>query len=378
MSPTVSSTLLPADPDQPYGPRRWGAVFALVWLFYLLNPLEAAWEKRDTVAGWVGIVATITFALVYAAVFLRLRNRRRVGAPFRLPAPAPVAWAAVATLVVLGVVICAAVGQPGTAAAVYVGVTCMICLPSRAAWVCAVAVGAATYAATIVVDGWHQDRGILFGTLVASLAIWGISQAINRNIEVLAVREENARLALEDERNRFARDLHDILGHSLTVITVKAELAQKLFDVDTDRARAELADLERLSRDALADVRRAVEGYRELTLPGELARARMALEAAQIEARLPNSADDVPSSLRDLFAWTIREGVTNVVRHSRATTCTVTLTPTSAEVADDGLGPQGQVVGGNGLRGLRERAAAAGATVVTRVLEPGFSLKVQA
>ena len=144
------------------------------------------------------------------------------------------------------------------------------------------------------VPGWHRDEGILFGTLVATLAIWGISQSINRNIEVLAVREENARLALDDERNRFARDLHDILGHSLTVITVKAELANRLIDVDAERARAELADLERLSRDALADVRRAVDGYRELTLPGELARARTALSAAEIAADLPNSTDGVP------------------------------------------------------------------------------------
>ena len=90
-------------------------------------------------------------------------------------------------------------------------------------------------------------------------------------------RRRTPSLAVENERSRFARDLHDILGHSLTVITVKAELAQRLLDVDPDRARAEIADLERLSRDALADVRRAVEGYRDLTLPGELARARVAL-----------------------------------------------------------------------------------------------------
>ena len=131
--------------------------------------------------------------------------------------------------------------------------------------------------------------------------------------------EKNAELAVENERTRFARDLHDILGHSLTVITVKAELANRLLDVDTERARAELTDLERLSRDALADVRRAVEGYRELTLPGELARARTALAAAEIEAELPNSTDEVPSHLRELFAWTVREGVTNVIRHSGAT-----------------------------------------------------------
>ena len=104
------------------------------------------------------------------------------------------------------------------------------------------------------------------------------------------------------------------------MITVKAELAKKLMDVDPVRAQAEVDDLERLSRDALADVRRAVEGYRELTLPGELARARTALEAAEIEAELPNSTDDVPSDRRELFAWTIREGVTNVIRHSDAPT----------------------------------------------------------
>jgi two-component system sensor histidine kinase DesK len=371
------SAHLPTDAMRPSGPRRWGAVFALIWLFYLLNPLEAAWEKRDTLSGWIGVVGTVLFALVYATAFMMLRWNRPEGTPFRI-SPSRALGASVVTVeVALGVVVCAAIGQPGTATAVYVAVISMICLPAVLAWPVVLVVAGTTYSATLLVDGWTKDTGILFGTLVAALAIWGISQAINRNIEVLAVREENARLALEDERNRFARDLHDILGHSLTVITVKAELAQKLFDVDPERARAEVTDLERLSRDALADVRRAVEGYRELTLPGELARARMALEAAEIEAHLPNSTDDVPSSLRELFAWTIREGVTNVVRHSRARTCTVTLTATSAEVADDGRGPDGGApYTGNGLHGLRERAAAVGATVVTTARQPGFSLKV--
>jgi len=182
-----------------------------------------------------------------------------------------------------------------------------------------------------------------------------------------------------DERNRFARDLHDILGHSLTVITVKAELANRLLDVDRDRARAELEDVERLSRDALADVRRTVEGYRDLTLPGELARAREALRAAEIEAELPNSTDEVPSELRELFAWTVREGVTNVIRHSGASCCTVRLRPDCVEVRDDGTGPAVDAQPGSGLVGLRERAAAAGAVLVTRALEPrGFELAVMA
>ena len=365
----------PAIPDPRAGPRRWGAIFAAIWLFYLLNPLEAAWEKRDTAAGWIGMVATVVFAVIYLGVFLLLRWRRPIGTPFRVTPSTAVGLTIVAVQAALAVLVCVCIGQQGTATAVYIAVTSVICLRTTWAWLVVVVVGVTTYTATIVVDGWHSDRGILFGVLVAGLAIWGISQLINRNIEVLAVREENARLALEDERNRFARDLHDILGHSLTVITVKAELAQKLFNVDPERARAEVSDLERLSRDALADVRRAVEGYRELTLPGEVARARMALEAAEIEAHLPSSTDDVPSSLRELFAWTIREGVTNVIRHSDARSCTVRLDATSVEVADDGRGPAAGE-SGHGLLGLRERAAAAGATVVTTALEPGFSLKV--
>ena len=139
------------------------------------------------------------------------------------------------------------------------------------------------------------------------------------------------------------------------MITVKAELAQRLLDVDPDRARAELADLERLSRDALADVRRAVEGYRELTLPGELARARTALDAAEIDAELPNSTDDVPSELRELFAWTVREGVTNVIRHSGARTCEVRLTAAASRSRDDGRGAATTL----GSRARADRAARA-------------------
>src|SRR3954469_3522026 len=356
------------DLDRSSGARRWGVLFAGVWLFYLLHPLSEAWHDRDSVEGWIGIIATLLFAAVYLWAFALMRLRRP-GQPFRIPVTPTQAALIIGLEIALGVVMCVTIGQAGTAAAVYVAVTCVICLRTQWAWLVAVAVGLVTYAATIVVPGWHRDEGILFGTLVATLAVWGISQAINRSTEVLQVREENARLALDDERNRFARDLHDILGHSLTVITVKAELANRLIDVDQERARSELADLERLSRDALADVRRAVDGYRELTLPGELARAPMALEAAEIEAHLPNSTDEVPSELRDLFAWTIREGVTNVVRHSRAHACTVTLTPTTVEIADDGRGAHDAVPGGNGLAGLRERAAAAGATVVTATRE---------
>ena len=362
-----------ADVGLPRGPRRWGVMAAAIWLFYLASPLSAAWDRQD-VRGWIGLVATLVFAAVYLVIFLLMR-RRRTGAPFRPPLRPSQGLAVVGVEIALGVLMCVTIGQKGEAAAVYIAVLCVMCLRTRWAWLASLTVAGTTYAATVWLPGWHRDEGILFGTLVATLAIWGISQSINRNIEVLAVREENARLALDDERNRFARDLHDILGHSLTVITVKAELANRLVDVDPERAKAELADLERLSRDALADVRRAVQGYRELTLPGELARARTALSAAEIAADLPNTTDDVPSDRRELFAWAVREGITNVIRHSGAHRCIVVLGEHEIEVRDDGLGAASPHHG-NGLTGLHERAAALGGTVVTQSLHPGFSLRV--
>jgi two-component system sensor histidine kinase DesK len=175
----------------------------------------------------------------------------------------------------------------------------------------------------------------------------------------------------------MARDVHDILGHSLTVITVKAELAARLLEVDPERARAEVADLERLARDALADVRQAVVGFRQMSLPAELARARTALATAGIEADLPTAVDAVPTRLREVCAWTLREGVTNVIRHSGASTCSVTLDETGICVRDDGTGP---VPGtpGTGLLGLAERAEGAGARLRTRGLGPhGFELAVR-
>ena len=278
----------------------------------------------------------------------------------------------------LAVVMCLAVGQAGTASAVYVGVLAVLSFRGLAGLAVAAANAGAWYAAGLLVPGWERDNSLLLSMLTAGLAVFGFTQMISGNARLRLAQEENQRLAISEERNRFARDLHDILGHSLTVITVKAELAGRLVDADPDRARTEIADLERLSRDALADVRRAVEGYRELTLPGELSRARTALAAAEIAADLPNSTDHVPGDLRELFAWTIREGVTNVVRHSGARRCTVRLSADAAEVRDDGRGPV-DGVDGHGLVGLRERAARVGASVEAgRGARSGFVLRVSA
>ncbi|MBO0843785.1 MAG: histidine kinase dimerization/phosphoacceptor domain-containing protein, partial [Nocardioides sp.] len=281
-------------------------LFAAVWLFFLVNPLVAGWRDRDTFEGVVGMVSTVVFAAVYMLVWLRTRTMR-----LRLVSQPPPRFVApyLGSLGLLATVMIATLGEPGSASLVYLAVACVMCLPTRPGFI-AVACIAAGIALTGLSPGWDSQVGTAFGVCAASVAVYGMRSVMNRNIALFRAQQENTRLALADERNRFARDLHDILGHSLTVITVKSELAQRLVDVDPERAKHELADLERLSRDALADVRRAVEGYRELTLPGELARARAALEAAGITPRLPGSTDDVPTELRELFAWTVREGVT--------------------------------------------------------------------
>jgi two-component system sensor histidine kinase DesK len=358
-------------------PGRYGVVFAAIWLVFLVDSLREAWRiawsNHDRVAGWIGIVATIAFAVAYIAVFSWVRARRR-----RLETRVPLGEGVVALALLAGLmlVMVLAIGQTGMAAVVYLAVVGVLILPTWWALGLTVALAALVEVTGRTVPGWTEQAGLTFAVCTSAFAMWGVSQLMLRNLDLLRAKEENARLAVVDERNRFARDLHDILGHSLTVITVKAELAGRLLDVDPERARTELADLERLSRDALSDVRRAVEGYRELTLPGELARAREALRAADIEADLPTSTDDVPGELRELFAWTVREGVTNVIRHSRARHCAIRLAPDRVEVCDDGVGPQAQSGRGHGLDGLRERAAAMGAVLVTRTREPGFALEV--
>jgi two-component system sensor histidine kinase DesK len=204
------------------------------------------------------------------------------------------------------------------------------------------------------------------------------AKQIQSRIQLVATQQELARVAVEQERNRVARDMHDILGHSLTVITVKAELAGRLMDTDPRRAAREIAEVEELARGALADVRSTVAGYRGISVVSELANARSALEAAGIRAELPGSVDDIPSGYRELFGWALREGITNVVRHSQATSCEVRLGPSFVEVSDDGRGPTENVSSsGTGLAGLRERVQDAGGSLaVGRAASGGFLLRV--
>ena len=221
--------------------------------------------------------------------------------------------------------------------------------------------------ATVVppaVPSWHAplDFNTPLAIAIISLAMFGFFAMARSNRALADARSEVARLATENERARIARDLHDLRGHSLTTITVKAALAKRLAGTDPDRAAAEIAEVEALTRRTLADVRAAVSGYREVTLANELAAAREVLRAAGVDAELPGAIDAVDQADAELFGWVVREGVTNVVRHARARHCRIRLGDRSVEIVDDGVGPAGSA--GNGLTGLRERVTAAGGRLV--------------
>jgi two-component system sensor histidine kinase DesK len=182
-----------------------------------------------------------------------------------------------------------------------------------------------------------------------------------RNEQLGRARAELARMAVAEERERFARDLHDLLGHSLSVIALKAELAGRLLPDRPEQAAGEIAELETVARGALSEVREAVSGYRQPTLDSELAGARIALSAAGIEADVVRQPTVLDPTVEGVLAWAVREGATNVIRHSGARRCQVTissnLVDAGVEVLDDGTGsPEANGSVGHGLQGLSERA----------------------
>ncbi len=367
------------DEHHPHSAAGRASDYALllsgVWLIFLVEPVWSQWEAHGaTLRVIVGTVATLAFAATY---LLAVAHHVRLRAQWLIEFPRAVGYGYVVTLLSLAGVMWWGLEQHGSGALIFLTVIVALALPTAHALVVIPVVASVELLLSIFLSSWERDFYTPAIAAAAGFVMWGAKEIMARNLDLMRVRVENEQLVVEQERNRFARDLHDILGHSLTVITVKTELARRLIDLDVDRARDELADLERLSREALADVRRAVQGYREITLPGEIARARVALSAAGIDHELPNSADDVPTELRELFAWTIREGVTNVIRHSGAELCTVRLAADRVRVVDDGRGRNGGNPSGHGLSGLRERAEAIGAVVDAANVEPkGFALEV--
>ncbi|MFE6785064.1 MULTISPECIES: sensor histidine kinase [unclassified Streptomyces] len=220
-------------------------------------------------------------------------------------------------------------------------------------------------------DGW-DSIGVVYGTFM-SVMVTAAILALDESVRQLrATREELATAAVEKERLRFSRDLHDLLGHTLSVIVVKSEVVRRLAPRDLDAALAQVADIEAVGRQALTEIREAVTGYREGSLATELDRARDALSSAGIEPVVRRSGPLLEPQTEALLSWVVRESTTNAVRHSGATRCVFALEGTADRVrltvTDDGRGPAGRAPGadgaaGSGLRGLRERVAAAGGTL---------------
>ncbi len=249
-----------------------------------------------------------------------------------------------------------------------------------------------------LIAAWAVDwvDGIVFApfvTVTVLISLFGITRQIMANQQLRAAQATIASLAAAEERARLARDLHDVLGHSLTVVAVKSELAGRLVELDPARALQEIGDIEALARTALADLRAVVTSYREISLDSELSAARTALEAADITPHIPIDTAVVAEELRTLFGWVVREGVTNVIRHSDATQCWVEIESHSVRVRDDGTsratgsnpalrvaGAAGATTtrGGNGLLGLRERAREVGADLTAAAgTDGGFTLAVR-
>jgi two-component system, NarL family, sensor histidine kinase DesK len=206
---------------------------------------------------------------------------------------------------------------------------------------------------------------ILLSIVLTGLGMTAVRQLIAVNADLLATKAELAELAVATERERLARELHDLLGRTLSLIAVKAELASRLSAKGDPSADAELRDVQRLARDAVREVREAVAGDRAPSVAAELEGARLALQTAGIEPTVVDGAREVDPAHEATVAWAIREAVTNVVKHSGARRCRITLSAvdgtTELEVVDDGRGPEGARTG-LGLAGLGDRLHALGGT----------------
>jgi two-component system sensor histidine kinase DesK len=346
----------------------------VIWIIFLAVPLREAADAATLPMRVAGVSGVVGLAALFAWSFIRHWAGR-----------APTRRAAV--LLVAAELACVALttitaGQQGLAGLMLVCVTVMMFASLRAGVVVVSVLVLALLALPRIVPGWRPEDGLVLTALLASIAMFSFRRAAERNRSLHRAQEEVAALAVAQERDRIARDMHDILGHSLTVVSVKGELAARLLRSGhtpdgtsapapgARRAEAELAEIQALARSALADMRGLVAGARQVTLAGELAAARAAFDAAGIEADLPGAVDEVAETRRAVFAWALREGTTNVLRHAAARRVVVGLTPTSLVIEDDGRGlPSGRGAasgeGGHGLPGLADRAKAVGLVVET-------------
>lgn len=353
-----------------------GATFLwwLIWIAWIpvfapsLNALIQAHPPAPR------LILSLAGALVFFALYMRLTwlcaRRLATGSPpLRLSETA--LWTPIAIMTALSLALTLWNGQDWGGLFIYTATCAAGWLPTReaaltvAGLVALVVIGVSVHAGVIAAISPAAFVAIPGFVVIASVRSMTISQ------ELRAAREQMAAAAaVAEERLRIARDLHDLLGHSLSLIALKSELAGRLALQSPERAASEIRDIETAARTALAEVREAIADYRQSTLASELAGARELLAAAGIVYRYEGEDAarlDLPAPIEATLAWTVREGVTNVIRHSRAHHCVIRLTRAPTEVAieieDDGVGaPADDAVGtsGSGLRGLAQRVGAIG------------------
>ena len=339
--------------------------FAGVWLVFLLASVLFTGIELAATQDWVrlgGLVATTgTFAVVYLTAFL-------------VPRPVPGHPQAVSTLLYTAVLAAlaltmGAVGGPFVVNTVpYLAAVWVFTHPRRVAVRAGLLVGAVGLAAAALLLPQPARLPGMIGLAVAVVVILVVRLAADREDSLTAVRQE---LALSQQREQLARDVHDVVGHSLTAVHVKAQLVRRLIDLDPARAAAEADEIIALTRGALGEVRSTVDGLAAPELGTELARARRMLADAgvRLHAPSPDAVADLPRSAADLYAWVLREAVTNVLRHAEARTVQVTLSPVRLAVLDDGVGPDAgrtPVPGarvGQGVPNMRTRVERAGGTL---------------
>ena len=354
--------------------RRWiklGRLFMVAWLSFFIYPVAALIMAHFSLeTRVVGLTLLLILALLWGWFWLRIV----AGPDSRFAPPAVVAVSLVLVVFTLrtppqyGSLFLYAVIMAGAAFNWRIGLLAVILL--------SVLAGAVEFARG---ESITNTTGQFLNELLVGLTAVAGCLLIQANQQLSVARERIARLAVGEERLRFARDLHDLLGHSLSVIALKSELAGRLIKTTPGLAADEVEDIEKVARDALREVREAVAGYRQPTLAAELAGAQEALTAAGIEFHVDNEHAPLPPAVEAVLAWTVREGVTNVMRHSRAKRCAIRITEkddrATVEVVDDGRG--GTPEAGNGLRGLRERVLERGGTLTAESLpHEGFRLRV--
>ena len=341
----------------------WG----IVWAASMVPVVRAGVARGSNGGIWGTVSAIVSCACLYTACSLSMRRiRQGLTWPSRLSLSLIIIGALTASGAAFGV------GSPGLQLMVFLAVVLAFSLPWQAAVGPIAILTGILFLIPRLMPFWSASEDAWIALLVAGGAcVFG--RYIMEQRRVARILEQRTHeLEINEERNRMARDMHDILGHSLTVIALKSELAARLVDVAPDQTRTELDEVQSLARSALADVRATVNSYRELSLAGELARATSVLTSAGVRADLPLTVEVVDPELRELFAWVVREGVTNIVRHAHASLCKVKLTTDSIEVADDGIGLDSTGTGdGHGLEGLRQRCQDNGADLTIEAPSSG-------